>query len=72
LRKLKAVVEQSPNSILITDPIGRIEYVNQKFSEVTQYKVDEVLDKSMEILKSNQTDPHVYNVIWQSIKSGKV
>ena len=72
LRKLTAAVEQSPNSILITDPEGRIEYVNQKFCEVTQYKVDEVLGKSPEILKSNQTEPDVYNGIWQSIKSGKV
>ena len=30
-----AIVEESPTSVMITDPQGSIEYVNRKFSQFT-------------------------------------
>jgi PAS domain S-box-containing protein len=37
LRQLSQAVEQSPASVVITDLGGRIEYVNQRFCDLTGY-----------------------------------
>lgn len=42
---LNQTVEQSPNSILITDPDGNITYVNPAFTTFTGYAAQEVLEK---------------------------
>ncbi|MCC7373774.1 MAG: PAS domain S-box protein [Verrucomicrobiales bacterium] len=71
LRKLSRAVEQSPSSILITDPQGRIEYVNRKFVAVTGYTEPEVLGKYPSLLKSGETPRDVYREMWQTITGGK-
>ena len=42
LHKLSLAVEQSPNSIVITDLNANIEYANATFTKVTGYSLDEV------------------------------
>jgi PAS domain S-box-containing protein len=44
-RKLIRAVEQSPNTVIITDATGRIEYVNPKFVEVTGYTCKEAIGR---------------------------
>jgi len=70
-RKISAVVEQSPSSIIITDYDGKIEYVNPRFTEITQYGRKEVLGKTPAILKSKHTTAEEYKKLWKIIKSGK-
>ena len=45
LNKLSLATEQSPNSVVITDPSGNIEYVNSRFTRVSGYSYEEVLGK---------------------------
>ena len=71
IRKLSQVVEQSPNSIIITDAEGVIEYVNRHFTVATGYAAAEVVGRSMRIHQSEQTPPQVYDELWSTIKSGK-
>ncbi len=71
LRKLSRAVEQSRNSVMITDSNGAIEYVNPRFTELTGYNADEVLGKSPRILKSGETSDVDYHQLWTSITSGK-
>jgi len=70
LRKLSRAVEQSPSVVMITDPDGRIEYVNPKFSQITGYAPDEVIGKNPRFLKSGETKPEEYARLWQSISRG--
>ncbi len=70
LRKLSVAVEQSPASIIITDTSGRIEYVNPHFTMLTGYSEDEVVGKSPGILKTGETGPEEYRLLWETIKSG--
>lgn len=70
IRKLAYIVEQSPNSVLITDLNGSIEYVNETFSKITGYTLSEVLGKSPNILKSGLTPIEVYQNLWNTILSG--
>jgi len=71
-RLLATAVEQSAESVLITDPEGRIEYVNPAYERITGYSREEVLGKSPGILKSGQTEPYQYKLLWETITSGKV
>ncbi|MEQ8186749.1 MAG: tRNA 2-thiocytidine(32) synthetase TtcA [Candidatus Eremiobacterota bacterium] len=69
-RAMSSVVEQSPSSIVITDTSGHIEYVNRKFTEITGYTPEEVKGKNSNILKSGETHPDVYKILWETIRAG--
>jgi len=71
LRKLSRAVEQSPESIVITNTNGIIEYVNPKFEEITGYSPEEVRGENPRILKSGLTPPEVYENLWTNINNGK-
>jgi PAS domain S-box-containing protein len=70
LRKLSQAVEQSPVSVVITDVHGAIEYVNQKFSQVTGYEKDEVVGKNPQFLTSGKMLPEEVEKLWQTILDG--
>lgn len=69
--KLSLAVNQSPISIIITDINGNIEYVNQKFEEITGYTYNEVVGKKPNFLKSNFHDDNFYKNIWDTITNGE-
>jgi len=70
IRILSQAVEQSPNSVIITDTSGNIKYVNLKFTELTGYTITEVLGKNPRILKSGETSNEIYKQLWGAITSG--
>ena len=57
LRKLLRAVEQSPESIVITDLDGRIEYVNTAFLQRTGYTQQEVLGQTSADCSGNGLTP---------------
>ncbi|HBA86713.1 MAG TPA: hybrid sensor histidine kinase/response regulator [Geobacter sp.] len=71
LSKLWRAVEQSPVSVVITDLMGRIEYVNPKFIEVTGYCEEELMGKTPSLLKSGEMDPKIYQDLWETIGAGR-
>ena len=71
LRKLSRAVEQSPASIVITDPQGNIDYVNPKFVQLTGYTLEEVRGKNPRVLKSGATPPEAYAEMWRTILAGR-
>ena len=70
IKKLSLAVEQSPASIIITDPEGYIQYANKRCEEVTGYKLEEMLGKTPRLFKSGQQDQKLYENLWNTIKSG--
>ena len=72
LRKLSLAVEQSPESVLITDLDGNITYVNRHFAEVSGYEYDEVIGQNPRFLKTDETPPEVFAELWRTIKAGGV
>lgn len=70
LNLLHTAVEQSANSVIITDANGLIEYVNPGFSTATGYSADEVIGKTPSFLKSDLHPPHFYARLWETITSG--
>jgi len=70
LRKLSRAIEQSPVSVVITDPEGRIEYVNPMFTEVTGYSAAEAIGQNPRILRSGEASRELYDELWKAITSG--
>lgn len=68
--KLSRVTEQSPESIIITNTKGKIEYVNPKFSELTGYSMDELMGQNPRVLKSGMQSSAFYDGLWSTILSG--
>lgn len=70
LQVLSLAVEQSPASVVITDPKGNITYVNRRFTECTGYNREEVLGKNPRVLKSGYSSQEVYKNLWETITQG--
>ncbi|TSK08147.1 MAG: response regulator [Geobacter sp.] len=64
VRKLSRAVQQSPSSIVITDPRGFIEYVNPKFVELTERPDSEVKGRHLATILQGG------DAIWSSVAAG--
>ncbi len=71
LQQLSLAVEQSPVSVVITDPRGNISYANRKFTEVTGYSAEEVVGKNPRFLNAGQSSPDLYRNLWSAITQGQ-
>ncbi len=72
IRMLSLGIEQSPASIIITDTSGKIEYVNQKFSQTTGYNREEILEKKPNILSTDKFTSEIRQNLLATIHSGKI
>lgn len=71
LRKLSLAVEQSPESIIITNTRSVIEYVNESFVKNTGFTREEVYGQTPKILQSGLTPQTTYQSMVQTLKEGK-
>jgi diguanylate cyclase (GGDEF)-like protein/PAS domain S-box-containing protein len=71
LKTFSRAVAQSPVSIVITDPQGRIDYVNPKFEQITGYASTEVIGQNPRILSSKEKSQEEYAKLWRTISGGK-
>ena len=72
LRKLSLAVEQSPESILISDLDANIEYVNAAFLKASGYTLEAVIGKNSRILQSGLTPLSTYQKMWAQLQAGEV
>ncbi len=71
IRRLSSAVEQTADSILITNRDGYVEYVNPAFELTTGYGRKEILGRTPRLLKSGKHDPDFYRKLWSTINSGQ-
>ncbi len=69
-QRLATAVEQSAESIVITDADASIVYVNPAFERATGYASEEVLGANPRILKSGVQSPTFYHAMWAAISNG--
>jgi PAS domain S-box-containing protein len=72
LNRIAMVIEQSAETILITDAKGLIQYVNPAFEAVTGYPAAEAIGQNPRLLKSGHQDEAFYRELWETISSGKI
>ncbi len=71
LLKLSRAVEQSPESIVITNVDGDIEFVNDAFVRSSGFTRSEVLGENPRILNSGRTPPETYREMWAVLTAGR-
>lgn len=71
VRKLSAAIEQSASMVAIVRSDGTIEYVNQKWCEVTGYSMAEAVGRTPAMLRSGTTPEATYKELWQALTVGK-
>jgi PAS domain S-box-containing protein len=71
IRQLSMAVEQSIESVVITDLDARIEYVNEAFVRSSGYSRAEVLGQTPALLKSGQTPRATYDALWAKLDAGQ-
>ena len=71
LRKLSLAVEQSPASVIVTDPGGTIEYVNEATCRESGYTREELIGRNPRVFKSGYTTDEEYAQLWQTLLAGR-
>lgn len=64
---LSRAVDQSTDSVVITDPAGSILYVNQALLDTSGYQIDEVVGRNPRIFQSGLTPRTQYEVMWRTL-----
>ena len=72
MRKLSRVVEQTDDTVLITNRDGFTEYVNPAFENKTGYHAKEAIGRKPNLIKSGLHDKKFYKKLWGTILAGKV
>jgi two-component system cell cycle sensor histidine kinase/response regulator CckA len=68
--KLSRAVEQSPVAMVITDPEGRVQYVNAKYTETTGQTLEGILDANTDVLKALHPDEASARAFWETVRAG--
>ncbi|MEI8288387.1 MAG: PAS domain S-box protein [Verrucomicrobiota bacterium] len=69
--RLATAVEQSGETIVITDIEGRILYANPAFEKSTGYTRAEALGQNPRLLKSGRLEPSFYRQMWETLGRGE-
>ncbi len=71
-RLLSTAIEQTAESVIITDTAGVVLYVNPAFEYITGYDRNEIVEKTPRLLKSGRQNNSFYQNLWQTITAGQV
>ena len=71
LKRLATAIQQSADSIVVTDARGTIQYVNPAFEAVTGYARAEAIGQNPRILQSGRQDAAFYRQMWDVLASGR-
>jgi PAS domain S-box-containing protein len=71
LRKLALALEQSPESIIISNLDAEIEYVNDTFVRNSGYTREEVIGRNPRFLRSGKTQPDTHAEMWKTLSVGQ-
>ncbi|MCK5509602.1 MAG: PAS domain S-box protein, partial [Desulfobacterales bacterium] len=70
LNRLGVAIEQTAESVFITDRDGTIQYVNPAFVRLTGYRRKDAIGQNPRILKSGKHDALFYKQIWDNLTRG--
>jgi two-component system, cell cycle sensor histidine kinase and response regulator CckA len=69
--KLNSTVEQSPVAIVIADLDGHVHYVNPKFTAVTGYSLEEVIEQNLPVLREGLEGEEANRIFWETVHAGR-
>ena len=71
VRILSRAVEQSPVSVVITDPEGRIEYVNPRFEQLSGYSAQEAVGRNLDFTLPDEDSAKTLSELWSTVRHGR-
>ena len=71
LRKLRSAVEQYPLLVAVTDLAGTIEFVNDRFVEMTGFSRTAALGRNIRMLQPDDARKADFERMWSLVSSGK-
>jgi PAS domain S-box-containing protein len=70
--RLATAIEQTSESVVISDPEDNIQYVNSACERISGYNREELIGQNCRIFQSGKHDEAFYKSIWDTLSSGKV
>jgi PAS domain S-box-containing protein len=70
IKILGNAIEQGPSSIMITNTSGKIEFVNNKFTTLTQYSLEDVSGKNPRIFNPGHLPEKEFEELWKTLRKG--
>ena len=70
--ELSSVIEQTADSVMVTDENAVISYVNPAFEKMSGYSYDDVVGNKPALLKSGRHGIDFYERLWETINRGDV
>lgn len=68
---LSMAIRSAANAIIITDPKGHIEWVNDAFTSLTGYRLSEVRGRTPRVLNSGVHEQPFFENLWRVISQGQ-
>jgi two-component system sensor histidine kinase NreB len=72
LGRLARAIEQTADSVIVTDRQGIIEYVNPAFEQMTGFSREDVMGRTPRVLNSGRQSQRFYETLWTAILGGQV
>ncbi|CUU83962.1 bifunctional diguanylate cyclase/phosphodiesterase [Campylobacter hyointestinalis] len=72
LSYMENLVQNSMNSIIIIDKVGKILSVNKAFESTSGYSKKEIIGKSIYILKTNMNSDNIYDNLLKNISNNQI
>ena len=69
LNNIKTALDKS-SIVEITDTNGKIQYVNNKFCEISKYSKEEIIGNTYRIMNSGYHSKEFYKNLWETVRSG--
>ncbi len=70
--RFMSAIEQSQDTVVITDIKGNIEYINNSFCNITGYTKQDVIGKNTRLLKSGEHDEAIYKELWNTLTNKNI
>ncbi len=72
LTKFMLGMERSSDAVFLTEPDGRISYVNEAFENIYGYSKEEAIGQTPRIIKSGLVSQEQYEYFWETLLSGGI